>query len=90
MILAMDDAIDELRTEEFMTDKEKNIVKKGLLVLLFPFFLVFLTGKTMVLVIKRILWNKVTKWCLRKILFFPFKLLQFLGKEIDAFVTFFD
>lgn len=90
MILAMDDAIDEIRTEEFLTDKEKNIVKKGLLVILFIPYLIFLGFKILFLGIKKLLWNKVTKWCLRKILFFPFKLLQFLGKEIDAFVTFFD
>jgi len=76
--------------EEFLTPKEKHFVKKALLVILGPFFLVYLVLKIFTLGIKKIFWNKITKWFLKKILFFPLKFLQFLGKEIDAFTTLLD
>ena len=76
--------------EEFLTPKEKHFVKKALLVILGPFFLVYLITKIIATIIKRILWNKFTKWLLKKLLFFPLKFLQFLGKEIDAFTTLLD
>lgn len=76
--------------DEFLSDKEKHIIKKALIVILFPFFLIYLLTKIIATVIKRLLWNKITKWFLKKLLFFPLKFLQFLGKEIDAFTTLLD
>ena len=76
--------------EEFLSEKEKHIVKKALLVILAPFFLIYLVIKIITTIIKRVLWNGFTKWFLKKILFFPLKFLQFLGKEIDAFTTLLD
>lgn len=76
--------------EEFLSEKEKHVVKKALLIILGPFFLIYLVLKIITISIKRVLWNKFTKWLLKKILFFPLKFLQFLGKEIDAFTTLLD
>ena len=89
MIINMSDLL-ERDDEEFLSEKEKHIIKKALLVILAPFFFIYLVIKIVTLVTKRILWNKITKWLLKKILFFPLKFLQFLGKEIDAFTTLLD
>ena len=76
--------------EEFLSEKEKHFVKKALMVILFIPFVVYLVSKILATIIKRILWNKFTRWTLKKVLFFPIKFLQFLGKEIDAFTTLLD
>ncbi len=82
---------DNMEMEDaFLTKEEKHIIKKGIMVLLFPFFLVYLGFKIVFLVAKKILWNKITKWIYRKILYFPVKFLRFLGFEIVAFASWFN
>lgn len=39
---------------------------------------------------KKLFWNRLTKWLLKKLLYLPFKLAGFLGLQVYAWKTWID